>query len=176
MRVVIALGANLGDPASTLGEAVLELTSRAGLTEVRLSPLYRTSPVGYLDQPDFVNQVMVAETPLTPEELLDVAHAIEADHGRRRTVVNGPRTLDIDLVDAGGQIMHSPRLTLPHPRAHERGFVLVPWLAIDLDADVAGRGRVKDLVARLDTSGVRQIPAPGRAGAEAARPGEEGRA
>lgn len=135
--VVIALGANLGDPQRTVHAAGRRLHRVRGLRAVRLSPAFATSPVGGPEQPDYVNAVAVARTRLTPASLLAALHRIEEDHGRTREVRWGARTLDLDLVQYGtpgtDEEVRSddPALTLPHPRAHERGFVLAPWAAVD---------------------------------------------
>ena len=133
--VVLALGANLGDPVSTLADAVDTLADADGLELVAVSPLARTEPVGGPEQPAYVNAVVLARTILTPQSVLAVAHHVEQGAGRERLVRWGPRTLDIDLIQYGARpdTAHSedPELTLPHPRAHERAFVLWPWAQAD---------------------------------------------
>ena len=133
--VVLALGANLGDPVSALAEAVDTLAGADGLDIVAVSPLARTEPVGGPEQPAYVNAVVLARTLLTPQSVLAVAHHVEQSAGRERGVRWGPRTLDIDLIQYGAlpDTAHSedPELTLPHPRAHERAFVLWPWAQAD---------------------------------------------
>ncbi|HET8599053.1 MAG TPA: 2-amino-4-hydroxy-6-hydroxymethyldihydropteridine diphosphokinase [Segeticoccus sp.] len=165
--VVVALGANLGLPAETLASAVREVDALDGVTVQRASPLVETDPVGGPEQPTYLNAVLVARTRLSPWHLLRELHAVEARHGRRREVRWGARTLDLDLVQygdprAGGDVvLDDPELTLPHPRAHERAFVLVPWSEVDpaarlrVGADVAD---VPGLAARLDSGGVRPGP------------------
>ncbi|MDQ2757389.1 MAG: 2-amino-4-hydroxy-6-hydroxymethyldihydropteridine diphosphokinase, partial [Actinomycetota bacterium] len=138
--VVVALGANLGDARATLEEAVAEIGALRGVRVRAVSPLVETDPVGGPEQPVFLNAVLVAETTLAPQTLLEALHAIEASHGRTREIRWGARTLDLDLIQvghpgSGGEIrLDTPGLTLPHPRAHERGFVLLPWAAADGDA------------------------------------------
>ena len=133
VEVVLALGANLGDRAATLRAAVRELDASPGLSVRAVSDPVATDPVGGPDQPDYLNAVVVAGTTLPPEELLAACHAVEAQHGRERTVRWGARTLDVDVVAYGepgspGEVVSgAPDLTLPHPRAHERAFVLAPW-------------------------------------------------
>jgi 2-amino-4-hydroxy-6-hydroxymethyldihydropteridine diphosphokinase len=102
--------------------------------------------------------VLVVQTGLRPRELLEAAHRIEADFGRVRDERFGPRTLDIDIIAYADVVSDDPVLTLPHPRAHERAFVLVPWHDADARAELPGRGPVTDVLARLDASGVRRVP------------------
>lgn len=139
--VVIALGANLGsDPADTLERAAERLGGLPGLRETVLSPLFSTDPVGGPEQPVYTNAVVVARTSLAPWRLLAALHAVEADFGRTREIRWGARTLDLDLIQVGVPggvfevVSEDPDLMLPHPRAHERGFVLVPWHAVDAAA------------------------------------------
>lgn len=142
----IALGANLGPAIETVRAA---LEALAGLPHSHLlaaSSLYRTAPVGLLDQPDFINAVAAIDTALPAEALLDALLAIEADFGRQRSVLNAPRTLDLDLLLYGTLCCHSARLTLPHPRMHERAFVLVPLAEIAPDLCVPYRGPVRELL------------------------------
>ncbi|HSN44192.1 MAG TPA: 2-amino-4-hydroxy-6-hydroxymethyldihydropteridine diphosphokinase, partial [Propionibacteriaceae bacterium] len=120
------------------------------------SPLYRTAPWGVTKQSEFLNLVLVADSDLDPHDLLALGHSLEDEAGRVRTVANGPRTLDVDLLAVGNRIMDEPGLALPHPRAHERGFVLVPWNDVDPDFVVPGHGRVADLAAAIDRAGVHE--------------------
>ncbi|MEL4503692.1 2-amino-4-hydroxy-6-hydroxymethyldihydropteridine diphosphokinase [Luteococcus sp. H138] len=154
-KVVFSLGSNQGNSVDLLQSAVNSLADTPDLIPVDLSSVYVTKPEGaVIEQPDFLNMVLVAETVIEPAILLERAHAIEAGLGRTRDVVGGPRTLDIDLIMVGKRTVNSDAMTLPHPRAHERAFVLVPWLEIDPDAELAGHGRIADLVAGMDISGV----------------------
>ena len=155
-KVVLSLGSNMGDSATILQEAVEYLGDTPDLMLVDVSPVYQTKPVGYEDQDDFLNLVVVAESTLEPLTILDRALAIEENFGRVRDIPNGPRTLDIDIIMVGKRERDTEELQLPHPRAHERAFVLVPWLDIDPEAEIEGRGRVADLVAGVDASGVRR--------------------
>jgi 2-amino-4-hydroxy-6-hydroxymethyldihydropteridine diphosphokinase len=157
-RVVLAVGANLGDRLGTL-QGCVEAIGRLPDTDVlAISPVYETAPVGGPAQPDFLNAVLIAATGLGPRDLLEAAHRIEAEFGRVRAERFGPRTLDLDIINYAGQVSRDPVLTLPHPRAHERAFVLVPWHDIDADATVPGRGSVRDLLAGLDAGGIRRRP------------------
>jgi 2-amino-4-hydroxy-6-hydroxymethyldihydropteridine diphosphokinase len=151
---VIALGANLGDRQATLLAAARELAEADGVELTGISPVIETAavrPAGVdHSAPAYLNAVALVTTTLTPEALLDVLTRIEQAHGRIRAERWGDRTLDLDIVDFAGLVISSERLTLPHPRAFERGFVLKPWLAVDPDAVLPGHGRVADLVAGLD--------------------------
>lgn len=148
-RAVIALGANLGDARAALAGAVGALRVEAGIVVIAESSVYSTAPIGGVEQPDYLNAVVIVETSLSPRELLDALHAIENAWHRTREVRWGPRTLDLDLIDYAGVTSDDPELTLPHPRAHERAFVLVPWLETDPDATLTGRGPVAPLVSAL---------------------------
>lgn len=152
---VFALGSNLGDRLEHLQLAVGALASTPDLIIVDVSPVYETVAVGGPeDNPEFLNLVVVTETTQPARVLLERAHAIEAAHNRIREVVDGPRTLDVDLIVVGRAVNDSPELTLPHPRAHERAFVLAPWADVDPAAEIPGHGRIADLLAGLDLSGV----------------------
>lgn len=155
----VALGANLDDPRSQVLQALDELD---GIPESRVvcrSSLYRTASVGYPDGPDFINAVARLDTALDARPLLDALLELEKRHGRRRSVPNAPRTLDLDLLLYADRVFHEEGLTLPHPRLHERAFVLAPLAEIAPDAIVPGRGRVADLLDRVDRSGVELIDA-----------------
>jgi 2-amino-4-hydroxy-6-hydroxymethyldihydropteridine diphosphokinase len=158
-RAVLSLGSNLGDRLENLQDAVDTLFDAPGLTFVALSPVYETAPFAALgesipEQGHFLNAVLVADTRLSPETLLERLLNIENSMERIREVRWGPRTLDIDIVVFGDVSSADPDLTLPHPRAHERAFVLVPWADIEPDTLLAGHGRVGDLAAEIGTSGV----------------------
>lgn len=147
-RAAVALGSNLGDPQSQVRRG---LDALAALPRTRLlaaSRLHRTAPVGYADQPDFVNACALLETALPPRALLDALLAIERRHGRVRDIPNGPRTLDLDIVLYGERVVDEPGLAIPHPRAHERAFVLEPLLEVWPDAVIPGRGPAADCLAR----------------------------
>ena len=155
--LVLSLGANLGDTAATLATAVDALRSTPGITVTAVSPVYRTAPVGGVEQPDFVNLVVLATTSLEPDDVLAATAQIETAAGRTREVHWGPRTLDIDIIAIDGVVRDDAHLTLPHPRAHERAFVLVPWCAIDPDAVLPGHGRVADLAARASSDPAQRV-------------------
>ncbi len=153
----VALGANLDDPKSQVLQALEELDRIPESRVVSRSSLYRTAPVGYLDQPDYINAVARLDTALEAKPLLDALHELENSHGRRRTVPNAPRTLDLDLLMYADRITEEEGLTLPHPRLHQRAFVLAPLAEIAPDAIVPGKGRVGDLLDRVDCGGVELI-------------------
>ena len=174
--VVVAVGANLphdgGEPSATVSAAADRLIG-AALVEGRLSGLFETEPVGGpTGQPRYVNAVLLGRTSLSPHALLDALHAVEQAFDRTREVRWGPRTLDLDLVQYGDPgsdadvVSADPVLTLPHPRAHERGFVLVPWLDADPEAVLRVDGevvRVADLLRHVDTTGIVRRPDEGSA-------------
>jgi 2-amino-4-hydroxy-6-hydroxymethyldihydropteridine diphosphokinase len=152
----IALGSNLQDPAAQVEAAFSALGT---LPESKLrarSSLYRTTPVGYADQPDFINAVAAIETTLAPRALLNALLALELARGRARTFQNAPRTLDLDVLLYGDQQIDEPGLAIPHPRLHERAFVLVPLAELAPDLMVPGRGRVSALLRAVDTRGVQR--------------------
>jgi 2-amino-4-hydroxy-6-hydroxymethyldihydropteridine diphosphokinase len=160
-RVVLAVGSNLGDRLGTLQGCVQAIGGLPDTDVLAISPVYETAPVGGPAQPDYLNAVLIASTGLRPLDLLTAVQGIEADFGRSRPPGAerfGPRTLDIDIVSYGAQISDDPVLTLPHPRAHERAFVLAPWHDIDAGAPLPGRGSVAALLAGLDRRGVRRRP------------------
>ena len=154
--VVLALGSNLGDRQDILQGAVDAIVGLPGVRVTAVSPVYETVPVGGPAQPDYLNAVVLADAARPPRELLDRLHEIEAAFDRVRVVRWGPRTLDIDVIDFGGERSDDPELTLPHPRAHERAFVLGPWRDVDPDAALPGRGPVAELLAEADRSRLRR--------------------
>jgi len=155
VTAVIALGANLGDRRETIQRAVDRIARLPLVDDVRLSELHETVAVR-LDGPDpdapgYVNAVALMSTRLAPEVLLGMLHAIEEEHGRERRERWGDRTLDLDLITYGDVVSDDPRLLLPHPRAAERLFVLDPWLSLDPEGELPGRGRIAELAAALRT-------------------------
>ncbi len=153
-KVVLSLGSNLGDSAETLQRAVDLLADTPDLMLVEVSPVYETTPWGDVpEQPNFLNMIVIAESTLEPLTILDRTRAIEEAFGRERTEPGGPRTLDIDIVMVGKRTSEAD-IELPHPHAHERGFVLVPWLDVDPEGELEGHGPIADLVEDVDTDGV----------------------
>jgi 2-amino-4-hydroxy-6-hydroxymethyldihydropteridine diphosphokinase len=157
-RAVLSLGSNIGDRLGTLQGCVQAIGRLPDTDVLAISPVYQTAPVGGPAQPDYLNAVLIVATGLRPQDLLTQANRIEADFGRVRGERFGPRTLDIDIISYDGLLSSDPELTLPHPRAHERAFVLVPWYDIDPSAELPGRGALSALLAGLDRGGVRQVP------------------
>ncbi|WP_125616529.1 2-amino-4-hydroxy-6-hydroxymethyldihydropteridine diphosphokinase [Specibacter cremeus] len=150
VRAILALGSNLGERAGTLSAAVVQLADHPGVRLRAESPVVRTKPVGGpAGQPDFLNMVIAVDTTLAPYELLAHCQAVEAAHHRVREVRWGPRTLDVDIITYGDAASDDPALTLPHPRAAQRAFVLYPWSLMDPDATLAGV-RVTALAAAAD--------------------------
>lgn len=158
-RAVLSVGSNLGERLASLQGAVDSLADTPEVSIVGVSPVYETDPV---DAPegsrDFLNAVIVVDTTLPAQTLLDRAQAIEDAFGRDRRPVseaNAPRTLDVDIIVYGDRRYDTDDLVLPHPRAPERGFVLRPWLDVDPAAEIPGQGRVADLIESVDLTGVR---------------------
>ena len=156
----VGLGSNLGGPAGDARAQVLSaIEELASLPRTRLaarSGLYRSAPVGYRAQPEFVNAVVRLETGLAPVELLEELLALERRHGRERSFRDAPRTLDLDLLLYGGVAISSGRLTLPHPRMHQRAFVLAPLVEIAPDAVIPARGAAADLLRACSARDVRR--------------------
>ena len=153
-QVVLALGANLGDRLANLQDAVDHLGAAPGLRLRRVSAIFETRPVGGPAQPDYLNAVLLADSDLPARSILDHCQAAERALGRVRKERWGPRTLDVDLIACDDEVSSDPVLTLPHPRAHERAFVLAPWLDVDPAAHLVGFGSVADLLAMADMTGV----------------------
>lgn len=157
---VLALGSNLGDSRDILAGGADAIAGIAGVRVTAVSPVYETVPVGGPPQPDFLNAVLLIETSLPSLALLGRLHEIEAAFDRVRLVRWGPRTLDLDIITVAGERSDDPELTLPHPRAHERAFVLAPWHDVDPGAVLPGHGAVAGLLARVDQSGIRPSGVP----------------
>lgn len=155
-RAVFSLGSNLEDRLEALQGALDALLDSPGMTFVGVSPVYETAPVGGPEQPDFLNAVLVVDTVLPSPTLLERAHGVEAAMQRTRDVRWGPRIIDVDLVAVGAETSEDPSLMLPHPRAHERAFVLVPWRDVDPDGELPGRGTVTDLVEGVADQDIRR--------------------
>jgi len=153
----IGLGANIGEPRRQLETALAELKRLPDTDFVLASGIYKSSPVGYLDQPDFLNAVARLDTRLAPEALLGRLQDIERRHGRERPFAGAPRTLDLDLLLYGDQAIASARLTVPHPRMHERAFVLEPLTEIAPDIAIPGRGAARELLAACGGQDVERI-------------------
>ena len=160
IEAVLALGTNLGDRESHLERALERLTVATGLEVLWTAPVLETAPVGGPDgQGAFLNTVIGVETVLGPFELLATAHRLEREARRERLVRWGPRTLDVDVITYGDHRSEDPELTLPHPRAHQRAFVLAPWHAARPEAQLPGHGPVGELLARTqDRAGLQRGP------------------
>lgn len=154
---VIALGSNLNRPEKNVQAAVAALKTLPHSRFIRASSLWRTAPVGYLNQPDFINAAALIETALAAEDLLRRLQSIEQDFGRVRTFADAPRTLDLDIIDYNGETAATPSLILPHPRAHERAFVLAPLAEIAPDYPLKGR-TVREYLAELPQEGIFRLP------------------
>ncbi len=159
VRAFVGLGGNIGDVANTLMEAIWAIDGLPQTSVRSQSDLYRSPPWGRTDQDPFINAVVELQTRLAPMVLLDSLIEIEERFGRVRSADErwGPRTLDLDLLLFGEQTIQSPGLCIPHPHLHERGFVLVPLAQIAANLDVPGQGRVADLLAAIDASGIEAI-------------------
>jgi 2-amino-4-hydroxy-6-hydroxymethyldihydropteridine diphosphokinase len=156
-RTVIAMGSNLGDRLDYLQGGLDGLFDTPHVTFLAVSPVYETTPVGGPEQPDYLNAVVIAETSMPAQAVLERCLSLEDAFGRVRDERWGPRTLDLDLIIYGDEVSNSPGLTLPHPRAHERAFVLAPWHDADPQAQLPGYGPVTDLLAALGTDGIARL-------------------
>jgi 2-amino-4-hydroxy-6-hydroxymethyldihydropteridine diphosphokinase len=146
MKAVISLGSNIGSPKANLDLAVGLLREATEL--IAISSYFQTKPVGGPEQADYLNAVAIVESELPAQDLLAVLNGIETAMGRTREIHWGPRVIDLDLIQYGGLLVKDEKLTLPHPRAHERRFVLAPWFEIEPEAILLTHGRISDL---LDT-------------------------
>lgn len=157
LRAFVGLGANLGDPEAQVRRALTALEAIRATRFLAASSLYRSAPVGVGEQPDFINAVAEIETPLSARALLDELLAIEARFGRRRDFPGAARTLDLDVLLYGDQIIDEPGLIVPHPRMHERAFVLAPLAEIAPDTVVPGKGPVAALLGACKDQKVERI-------------------
>lgn len=158
VRAYVGLGSNLDAPRRQIEDALLALAQIRDTTLLRCSRLYRTPPWGRLDQPDFVNAVAELDTSLSADALLDALRRIEHAAGRERSERWGPRSLDLDLLLHGDTRCDTPTLQLPHPRMHERAFVLVPLAELAPDLHIATHGSVSTLLRELDRGGIEGLP------------------
>ena len=147
MKAVISLGANIGDPKAQMDIAVALL--REALVVTAVSEYVSTKPVSDIEQPDYLNAICIAESDLPALDLLAVLHGIEKSLGRERLERWGPRTIVLDLIQYGSLLSSADELTLPHPRAHERRFVLEPWISIDPEAILLTHGKISELLEQL---------------------------
>jgi 2-amino-4-hydroxy-6-hydroxymethyldihydropteridine diphosphokinase len=147
VKAVIALGANIGNPKEQMDIAIALL--RESLEVTAVSSYFTTAPVGGPEQPDYLNAVCIAESELPAAELLALLHGIEKTLGRERIEHWGPRTIDLDLIQYGSILSYAEELMLPHPRAHERRFVLEPWAQVEPDALLLTHGKISELLAHL---------------------------
>lgn len=148
MRAVVSLGANLGDPRQQIHQAISEIKEICRV--ISLSTLIETEPIDAPGQPRYFNAIAIIETDLAPLDLLHHLQRIEQNGGRVRTIRNAARTIDLDLISFGELFLDSEELTLPHPRAHLRRFVLEPWLEIEPTAELPGYGSVRELLRTLE--------------------------
>lgn len=176
---IIAMGGNLGEVEPTFREALGELHRVNGVSVKAVSPLVRSTPEGGADQPDYLNAVVAIETALAPRELLAALHGIEMVHGRDRSEPGSARTLDLDIVSFSGVTGEAPDLVLPHPRAHQRPFVILPWVAMQRDAVLEPHGAVADLARAVPQDTVTlvsadwpRVPAPEASASMPAAPTE----
>ena len=155
MKATISLGSNLGDRFQYLQNALDSLNAVSGTQVHSVSPVFETDPVGGPEQGKYLNAVAVVKTILSPEQFLAVAQGIELEQDRERNERWGPRTLDIDLLAMDSEIRSTPELELPHPRAHERAFVLLPWSLLDPDYVIPGKTSVAELLEGIEVTGIR---------------------
>ena len=159
-RAVLSLGSNAGDRANNLQSAVDAVLDAPGIWGLTLSPVYETAPESDLDGGKFLNAVLIVDTEMSGATLLERCHAVEEAFGRPRIGQDrrGPRRLDIDVIALADRVLDDPAITLPHPRAHERAFVLAPWHDVEPDAELPSRGKIADLLMDVDLRSVRKIP------------------
>jgi 2-amino-4-hydroxy-6-hydroxymethyldihydropteridine diphosphokinase len=153
----IGIGSNMDNPALQVAQALRELEELPHTRLVRSSSLYETEPIGFAGQSSFINAVVAVDTSLTPRELLDGLLEIEKRHGRVRAQRNGPRTLDLDVLLYGHRVLMEDGLTVPHPRMHERGFVIEPLLEVDPECEIPGLGAAAQFRASVKDQGVKLL-------------------
>ena len=153
----VALGANLGDAEGSLRAVMRELSALPGIRLLKSSSLYRTAPVGLKNQPDFINAAVVLDTELDSHALLRALFDIEQRFGRQRSIPNAPRTLDLDLLLYDDEVSDDSTLTLPHPRMHERAFVLAPLVEIAPGLSIPGKGPIADLLAQCGDQQIQRM-------------------
>lgn len=156
-RAFVALGSNLNSPASQVKRAFLAIGNLPETKLIKRSSLYQSPPVGYANQPDFINAVAEISTQLPPDDLLDALLNIEHAAGRERPFANAPRVLDCDLLLYGDLVTHTEKLTLPHPRMHERGFVLLPLAEIAPDLVIPNHGSVVKLALAHQNQNIKKL-------------------
>lgn len=149
ITAIVALGANLGKPRQQIEKAFSAINQLEGVRLKAISPLFQTKAVGLTDQADFINAVVLLHTILNPQQLLQALQKLELDFGRERTIRFGPRTLDLDIVDYNGLVVNDQNLILPHPRAHERAFVMEPLARIVPNYKVGRHGKAAELAVTL---------------------------
>jgi 2-amino-4-hydroxy-6-hydroxymethyldihydropteridine diphosphokinase len=157
VQAAIALGSNLDGPEARVRQGFAQLAALPGTWMLARSALYRTAPVGYADQPPFINACALVDTRLAPRALLDALLEIERAAGRVRDIPNGPRTLDLDIILYGAAVIDEPGLCVPHPRAHERAFVLAPLLDVWPSATIPGHGSARECLARVKDQAIERI-------------------
>lgn len=155
MKATISLGSNLGDRFKYLQNALDSINAMTGTQVHSVSPVFETDPVGGPEQGPYLNAVAVVKTVLSPEQFLAATQKIELEQNRERNEHWGPRTLDIDLLAMDTEVRSTPELELPHPRAHERAFVLLPWSFLDPDFVIPGKDSVVKLLEGIEVTGIR---------------------
>jgi 2-amino-4-hydroxy-6-hydroxymethyldihydropteridine diphosphokinase len=158
-RAVLSLGSNAGDRASNLQNAIDAILDAPGIWGLNISPVYETAPELESDGAKFLNAVLIVDTEMSGATLLERCHAVEEAFGRARVGEDrsGPRRLDVDVIALADRILDDPTITLPHPRAHQRAFVLQPWYDVEPDADLPSKGKVADLLMDVDLQTVRRV-------------------
>jgi 2-amino-4-hydroxy-6-hydroxymethyldihydropteridine diphosphokinase len=156
-QAFIALGSNLQDPQLQVERALQTIANTLNIKLIKASSLFKTAPIGYDNQPDFINAVAEIETDLSPLELLHTLLAIEAKHGRERPFPNAPRVLDLDVLLYANVELNTAELTLPHPRMHTRGFVMLPLAEIAPKINIGNHGYADELASKCDNQGVSKL-------------------